>query len=430
MKEEFVKLVKEKNASGELLIIKNYHFAMNFENNKFKGIEEGETEGVSVRVKRDGKIGFSYSEGNKPIKEVVDAAFDVLQFGEQVNFDFAKKDKIPNVKCFDEKIVNEERNSSIELGKEFIDFIKSLKEGMQAGFSDSRNVLHQEIITTNGFENSFDRTVKSISAGGFFAEEGNFLEIYASQARSLNNLFDLETIKEKIKTDIMAAKRTVKITSGKYPVIFTPFGIGDLLMPLLSALNGKNVLKGYSLLKGKLGKEVFSPNFTIVDNPILSGGAYSAPFDDEGISSQRKELVAKGVISNYLSDLYTSSKLKIAPGNAGRSISSPPSPVSSNIVIRPGEVSIKNMIDIEKGILIESLMGVSMGNVAGGEVTGNIELGYLIENGNIVGRIKNAMIHLNVFEALKDIAISSENIWTDKYIAPYIYIPGTSISTK
>ncbi len=430
MKDKFVKIVKSKGAFGELFTIKNRNFTVNFENNKFKGIEEGEVEGFAVRVKKDGKIGFSFSEGNRNIEDVIETAFTMMQFADSANFSFAKKGMLPSVKCFDEKIVNENRDDAIQLGKEFIEFIKSLKDNIQAGFSLQRSVLSQAIITTEGFDGNFDKTVKSISAGGFYAETGNFLEVFASQARSLDNLFDLETLKEKIRTNISAAKMNTKILSGKYPVIFTPFAVGNLLMPILSALNGKNVLKGYSLLKGKLGQEIFSSNLSIIDNPVLSGGVYSAPFDDEGIPVQRKELIAKGVVTNYLSDLYTSSKLKIAPGNGYRSLSSMPRPVSSNIIIRPGEVAVKDMLNVKKGILIESLMGVMMGNVVGGEVTGNIELGYLIENGKIVGRIKNAMLGLNVFNALKDIALSKENIWTDKYVSPYFYIPNVFITAK
>jgi PmbA protein len=75
-------------------------------------------------------------------------------------------------------------------------------------------------------------------------------------------------------------------------------------------------------------------------------------------------------------------------------------------------------------------MGVQMGNVNGGEVTGNIELGYLIENGEIAGRVKDAMISLNIMDALKDIVLSEETIWTDFLLSPYILIPNASISTK
>ena len=432
MKEEFIKLTKEKNVSGELFQLKSYRLSVDFENNKFKGIDEGKTNGFAVRVMKNNKIGFAYSTGKENLKELVELALDSAEFSKEVNFKFAHStEKVPNVQCFDESIIAEDRNVAIELGKEFVDFVRSLKDGIQAGFSMQKSVFEESIVTSEGFEGVFKRTVKSVSAGGVFTEEGNFLEVSAGEARSLNDAFDLNTIKEKLKSNILAANRNVKIPSDNYPVIFTPFSIGEVLRPLLIALNGQNVLKGFSMLKGKLGQSVFSSELTLVDNPFLSGGAYSFPFDDEGIVPQRKELVAKGQVRNFLADLDTASKLHIYGGNAQRSLSSVPQPSSSNLILQTGTTPLNNMLKVPKRVLlIESLMGTMMGNLIGGFVTGNIELGYLVENGTIVGRVKDAMINFNIFDVLKDIAVSKENIWTDKYVAPYMYLPSVSISSK
>ena len=432
MKEEFIRLTKEKNISGELFQLKSYRFSVDFENNKFKGIDEGEANGFTVRVIKNNKIGFAYSTGKENLKELIELALESSEFSKEVNFKFARPaKKIPDVQCFDEHIIAEDRNVAIELGKEFVDFVRSLKDGIQADFSMQKSVFKESIITSEGFEGTFKRTVKSVSAGGVFTEEGNFLEVSAGESRSLNDVFDLEAIKEKLKSNILAANRNVKMPSGNYPVIFTPFSIGEVLEPLLISLNGQNILKGFSMLKGKLGQTVFSSELTLVDNPFLSGGAYSFPFDDEGIVPQRKELIAKGQVRNFLADLDTASKLHMYGGNAQRSLSSVPQPSSSNLILQTGATPLNNMLKVPKRVLlIESLMGTMMGNLIGGFVTGNVELGYLVENGVIVGRVKDAMINFNVFDVLKDIAVSKENIWTDKYIAPYMYIPSVSISAK
>ncbi len=430
MKDKFVKIVKSRGASGELFTLNSFRRSVNFENNRFKGIDEGEMSGFAVRVKKSGKVGFAYSLGFGDVESVVNAAFDTLEFSKETDFRFSGKSKLPNVKCFDPEIEKENPDSAIELGNEMTDYVRSLKDEIKAGFSEETSIITVGITTTEGFDAEYRKTVKSVSLSGFYTEQGNFLEIFASQARSVNELFDLEILKEKFKTDILASKRNVSIESGTYPVIFTPFAVNYAMLPLLSALNGRSVIHGASLLKGKLSQSVLSPNFTIIDNPLLSGGPYSRPFDDEGVPSARKELISKGQLMNYLSDLETSSKLKIAPGNAERSLTSPPVPASSNLVIQPGDVSVSDMIRIKKGVLIESLMGVSMGNISGGYVTGNVELGFLIENGEITGRIKNAMISFNVFENMKDIAISRENIWNNRFVSPYLYIPGVSVSAK
>jgi PmbA protein len=61
---------------------------------------------------------------------------------------------------------------------------------------------------------------------------------------------------------------------------------------------------------------------------------------------------------------------------------------------------------------------------------GNIDLGYLVENGEIIGRIKDAMISINIVDALKDVVLSEENAWTTGIVSPYILIPSAPISTK
>jgi len=75
-------------------------------------------------------------------------------------------------------------------------------------------------------------------------------------------------------------------------------------------------------------------------------------------------------------------------------------------------------------------MGVQMGNVLGGEINGNIELGFLVENGNIVGRVKDAMLSFNILDALKNMETSRETEFMSRYNSPYVYIPAVSVATK
>jgi len=77
-------------------------------------------------------------------------------------------------------------------------------------------------------------------------------------------------------------------------------------------------------------------------------------------------------------------------------------------------------------------MGAWAGNPYGGQVSGNISLGYKIKNGKIQGRIKDAMFSLNVFQALKNrvAAIGSEREWVENMFLPAILIEPVSISIK
>ena len=66
------------------------------------------------------------------------------------------------------------------------------------------------------------------------------------------------------------------------------------------------------------------------------------------------------------------------------------------------------------------------------QVTGNIALGYLVENGKKVGRVKDCMFSLNVFNHLKTnlLALTKETKSLGGLILPYCLIGGVSISGR
>ena len=66
-----------------------------------------------------------------------------------------------------------------------------------------------------------------------------------------------------------------------------------------------------------------------------------------------------------------------------------------------------------------------------GDYSVNIGLGYYIENGEIVGRVKNTMIAGNVYQDfLKIIDISRETLRIQNYVLPYIVLEGVKVATK
>ena len=87
---------------------------------------------------------------------------------------------------------------------------------------------------------------------------------------------------------------------------------------------------------------------------------------------------------------------------------------------------------IKEGLLIDQVMGAWAGNVLAGEFSGNVHLGYRIENGQLVGRVKDTMVAGNVFQALGDIAAMSKDLhWVGGALRlPYIYLPALGVASK
>ena len=87
---------------------------------------------------------------------------------------------------------------------------------------------------------------------------------------------------------------------------------------------------------------------------------------------------------------------------------------------------------MKEGLVIEQLMGAGQGNILGGDFSGNVLLGYKVESGKIVGRVKNTMVSGNIYQVLKEItAIGSDARWVDSLLqTPHLYCPNLSVASK
>jgi PmbA protein len=145
-------------------------------------------------------------------------------------------------------------------------------------------------------------------------------------------------------------------------------------------------------------------------------------------------LIENGVVRNFLYDLQTAGQAKArstGSGSRGRGGIMAPSP--SAFTISTGEATFEEMVaDIKEGLVVEQLMGAEQGNVLGGDFSGNVLLGYKIENGKLVGRVKNTMVSGNVYEILKDIAaLGKAARWVGGGIlVPHFYCSKLSVASK
>ena len=116
-----------------------------------------------------------------------------------------------------------------------------------------------------------------------------------------------------------------------------------------------------------------------------------------------------------------------------RSIATTPSPSTSYITMAGGDTTIDAMFsDIKQGILVEQLLGAGQGNELGGDFRANLSLGFLIKDGEVVGRVKDTMISGNVYEALNNIeAIGDEpeSVWGTRSL-PWVRTRGVEVATS
>ena len=154
-----------------------------------------------------------------------------------------------------------------------------------------------------------------------------------------------------------------KPASKRLTVVFDPYVTAQFLSVLSAALNGESVLKGRSLFANRVGEEVASPLFTLVDDPT-NPLAYSAtPVDGEGLATRRTSLIEGGVLQGFLQSSYSGRRSGTAStGNAVRGFKSTPSCGAIALQLAPGTRSQAELVaGIDDGVLIQQVAGIHSG---------------------------------------------------------------------
>jgi PmbA protein len=289
-------------------------------------------------------------------------------------------------------------------------------------------------MNSRGGETNYRKSFFSLGIEGNLISDTDMLFVGESES-SCHPLSETKAIAEVVLQQLELAKNQARAPSKLMPVVFTPHGIASALIPpLMAAFNGKTVLEGASPIGNKLGEQVFDPKLYLWDDPTIAYRPHSRPSDDEGVPSQRTPLIEQGTVTNFLYDLQTAALAHTqSSGNGSRSHGGQPAPAPSAFIIAPGNTTFEEMVqDIKEGLVIEQLMGAEQGNILGGDFSGNVLLGYKVENGKIVGRVKDTMVSGNVYQVLKEIiAIGKESKWVGGFLqTPHLYCPRLSVATK
>ena len=210
---------------------------------------------------------------------------------------------------------------------------------------------------------------------------------------------------------------------------------------------GPSIYKKVSPWKDKIGEKIADEKLSIYDDGTVDGLSASSPFDCEGTPTQKTPIIEKGVLKNFIADKVTANRLGINPTGNGfkrgggfsleNEIDGVPTTASSNNILSPGNKhSDKILAELEEGILVDGLLGTMMGNALSGMLSGNIGLGFHVKDGKVQGRIKDAMLTVNLFNAIKDsiLEISSdlknEVNWSGNCLIPWMLFDGCTLAVK
>ena len=298
-------------------------------------------------------------------------------------------------------------------------------EGSSSGIS--KNKIY--FATSNGFSHAYQTSSSSVSLSVLAGKDEDMQTGYDySVARFISDLKSPEELGKE------AAKRTIeklfprKISTAQIPVIFESRIARRLLGDFAASINGSSISRGTSFLIDHLGKEIFNPEISIIDDPFIIKGLGSRPFDGEAISTSKLDIVKDGILNHYLLDLQTAHKLKMQTnGRAIRGLSSAPSPASSNMYILAGEQSVEDMIkNTKKGLFVTEVFGHG-GNIITGDYSQGA-VGFYIEDGVLTYPVSEITIAGNLKDMFKQMVPASDLKFESSINSPSLLIKKMTIA--
>ena len=110
--------------------------------------------------------------------------------------------------------------------------------------------------------------------------------------RDFNDFYDPGFILRHVLEDLRRGERIAESPKGKVTAFLSPGALGMFLYPVLLGVNGRNVAKGDSPLKGRLGEELLDPCLTIIDDPHTDYHSGATVIDDDGVPTRTGRLEA------------------------------------------------------------------------------------------------------------------------------------------
>jgi PmbA protein len=422
----------ERVDEAEVYYEENEHTPVVFKADRLHSISTKHVRGVGLRVIKDGKIGFSSTSDLSKVDELIDAAVESSRFGQEARFEFPGSSDFPEVRIFDDRVVDFSIEDAVREGSSVVAMVKEKEPDLKVDAHIEKITARTGIINSRGLDFSFDKTYFTYVVEAFLLTDGSFVWVFEGESKC-SLCLETERFAKDILWKAALAKKVVKVPDRSMPVLFMPDAIVSLLAAFAMGVNGKHVQKGSSPLVNRVGERVVGKEVTICDDGLLDCGLGSSPVDGEGTPCGKLPLIEEGVLNRYVFDLQTAGLMGFGTtGNAGRGYNSMPAPRVSNFCVAPGKASDKDMLKtLNEGIVVYDVLGSGQSNLLAGDFSVSVSLGFKVEKGEMVGRVKDTMIAGNVYDIFNKVAqVGSEvkEVWG--YCSPSFCFSDVRVASK
>ncbi|MDE2594957.1 MAG: metalloprotease PmbA, partial [Burkholderiales bacterium] len=261
---------------------------------------------------------------------------------------------------------------------------------------------------TRGFRGGYASSRHSLSVSPI-AGRGNDMQrdFWYTSERDARDMAKPEAVGRYAAERALARLKSRKIATCEVPVLFENTLAAGLMGAYVQATSGGALYRKSSFLLDSLGQQVFPKHISIMEDPHILKGKGSAPFDDEGVLTRKRNVVKNGVVQGYFLSSYSARKLGMkTTGHAGGSQNL----LMQSKLTRPQD-NLKAMIKkLGRGLFVTELMGQGVNYVTGDYSRG--AAGYWVEDGEIAFPVHEITIAGHVGEMFQQIVAVGADAYT------------------
>lgn len=289
--------------------------------------------------------------------------------------------------------------------------VELAQAGEQAAFDTDRRITNSEgagvsasqfqfwMGNSRGFRGGYANTRHGLSVSPI-AGRGRDMQrdAWYTSKRDPSDLASAQAVGRYAAERALSRLRARRVVTAEVPVLFEAPVAAGLMGAFVQAVSGGSLYRKASFLLDSLGQQVFSNHIDLLEDPFVLKGRGSAPFDDEGVTTSRRQVIKSGVVQGYFLSTYSARKLGMrTTGHAGGSHNL----TLSSRLTQPQDSLAAMIRKMGRGLLVTELMGQGVNGVTGDYSRG--ASGFWVEGGEIAFPVEEITIAGNLKDMFKEV---------------------------
>jgi len=406
--EQLLEQARRVSDQSEVFFQEQRSDSVSFENGLLKNIESRDQSGISLRLIREGRLGFAYTRNLRRPEELVQNTLATLPGGVEARYALPERFSPPDGGAYDSAIENLSNTQMVEEGQRLAAELGGKTAG-QVNLLVYRSVTRVRLINSRGSD--LDWRTSNYGVHLSLMYPGSYNAVERSWVAK-----KFEPVPEALPAFLLSlynrSQTKVRPAGGRMKCLLLPETLYTLVWRIQSAASGKNIFENISPLKDRIGEKIFADNLTLVDDPRNSTRPNARGVDDEGTPCARYPIIEKGVLRNYYYDLNYAEKLGVPPSGhgyrtatwGGDAIATKPRPALEYLGLAPGQQTFDELLrSVDRGVLVAGALGAHSGNIPNGDFSFGLAPGIYLEGGEIRGVLEEAMVAGNIYQVLQNV---------------------------